>query len=59
VRTKTLLQAAVEALENGEDPFHESFLRSHNVTIHEAYDLADLLAVGGRFVLLSLSEDRS
>ena len=51
-RSRAILLAAVEALEDMRDPFELSFLLEHNVTLDECGDLSDQLAFGGRLVLL-------
>jgi hypothetical protein len=35
-----LLEKASKALEDGQDPFHVSFLQDNNVTLNEVYDLS-------------------
>ena len=50
-RSRELLIAAVEALEQMRDPFEISFLIEHGVTLDECGDLSDQLAFGGRLVL--------
>jgi hypothetical protein len=47
-RTTSLLRAAAEALEDGRDPLANPFLADNEVTLHEAYTLADQLATGAR-----------
>lgn len=49
-RQSQLLKAAAQAMENSEDPFHESFLRANGVTLDECFDLAELLALGARLM---------
>ena len=48
-RLHALLKKASEAMKVGEDPFHTSFLSENEVTLHEAYDLSETMAmiVGG------------
>lgn len=46
-----LLREAAKWLDEGRDPLHESFLIEHNVTLDEAYDLAEHLAIGARLYL--------
>lgn len=55
-RRRKLLLAAAFSLDEGEDPFHGSFLSKHKVTLDEAYDLSELLAMGARMVLKSLED---
>lgn len=45
-RREDLWQLAAAALREGDDPLHVSFLSKHEVTLHEAYDLADDMALG-------------
>ena len=45
-RTDELTVAAIKALANGDDPFEHPFLAEHNVSLDEAYDLADQMALG-------------
>ena len=54
-RSSEILKAAAEALEQGDDPFHESFLGKHDVTFTECMDMADSLALGAR--LLAWAKD--
>lgn len=49
-RATELLKAAADALEAEYDPFHESFLTSHDVTLDECGALAGMLAVGARLI---------
>jgi UDP-N-acetylmuramyl pentapeptide synthase len=55
----TLLLAAAEALEAGEDPFSAAFLGGHNVTSNECAALALQLALGARAVAQGLDNPRS
>lgn len=57
-RPEVLLTLAAEALDKGDDPLHVSFLSEHEVTLDEAYDLAENLALGARMVLEAWSELR-
>jgi len=57
-RRTDLLKLAVDALEDGSDPFHESFLIENAVTLNEVYDLSDDLAAGGRLMLATMSDLR-
>lgn len=45
-RAIELIDLAIAALDRYEDPFHESFLREHNVTLDEACDLSDAMSAG-------------
>jgi len=56
-RRTELLLAATEALAEGTDPFHESFLVDHGVTLDECYDLSEQLALGAR-ALVVMGEQR-
>lgn len=49
-RSSELLEAAADALENGEDPFGAHFLSEHDVESGECLDLADKLAMGARLI---------
>ncbi|MEM9609961.1 MAG: hypothetical protein AAGA99_21250 [Actinomycetota bacterium] len=55
-RQRDLLRLAVEALRDGESPFHESFLIKHEVTLDEVYDLADFMASSIEIVLTMAGE---
>jgi hypothetical protein len=57
-RTK-LLQAAAEALEQGEMPLSEHFLCEHEVTAAEAMSLSQQLAIGARVVAYGLDHPQS
>lgn len=50
-RRNDLLEAAAEAMDRAEDPFHVSFLSEHKVTLDEAYDLSETLALAARIFL--------
>lgn len=41
-------------MENGEDPFHVSFLSANAVTLDEVYDLSDTLAQAAKLYLVLL-----
>lgn len=58
-RRADLLRSAVVSLQNGEDPFGGGFLREHNVSLDECYDLADALALGGQVVLAMMDPERA
>jgi hypothetical protein len=49
-RSSTLLIAAADALERGEDPLALHFLNEHDVEAGECLDLADSLAIGARLL---------
>lgn len=53
-----LLRAAADALVEGVDPLGGAFLGEHGVTLDEACDLADLLAVGARLVAHAIENPR-
>jgi len=57
-RSSELLKAAADALEEGSDPFHESFLGKHDVTADECFDLADSIAMGARLVAWATENPR-
>lgn len=44
-RADMLLAAAAAELANGSDPFHESFLVEHDITMTECYDLSERMSV--------------
>lgn len=58
-RRTELLEAAAAALDKGEDPLHVSFLSEHEVTLDEAYSLAEQLAIGARLVAYGLDHPRT
>jgi hypothetical protein len=49
-RMADLLDKAAEALEQGDDPFHFSFLSEHEVESGECIDMASLMATGARIM---------
>lgn len=57
-RSSELLKAAAEALENGNDPFHGSFLDGNQVTLDECFDMADSLAMGALLVAWAIENPR-
>jgi hypothetical protein len=59
VSTASLLRKAAEALDDGRDPLHESFLSDNQVTLDEAYTLAEMLALGARIVATGLEKPSS
>ncbi|WP_431881687.1 hypothetical protein [Micromonospora chalcea] len=54
-RTIELLNAAADALDDGQDPFHESFLIEHDVTAAECYALSEQLALGARVMAWAIA----
>ncbi len=52
-RSFDLLYRAANALEDGIDPFESSWLSENEVTLDEAYDLSDQLALGARMLIAS------
>ena len=50
-RMKVLAQAAVEALEDGRDPFERAFLTENEVTLDEAFSLAETMALALRLLM--------
>jgi hypothetical protein len=58
-RRTELLMAAATALEAGEDALATPFLTEHQVTLDEAYSLAEQLAIGARVVAYGLDNPRS
>lgn len=57
-RQSQLLKAAAAAMENGEDPFHESFLGANEVTLDECFDMADLLALGAQVMAWAIEHPK-
>jgi hypothetical protein len=53
-----LLLDAAAALDEGTDPFDESWLIEHRVTLDECFDLSAQLAVGARMVVQAMREVR-
>ncbi len=49
-RSVDLLKAAADALEDGRDPFAESWLADNGVTYGECMDLGESLATGARLL---------
>ena len=47
-RQVELLEAAIDALEDGRDPLSRAFLVEHGVTLDECYALSDDLVDGAR-----------
>jgi hypothetical protein len=58
-RSTQLLEAAAAALDDGQIPLTDPFLSEHEVTLDEAYSLADKLALGARIVARGLADPRS
>lgn len=58
-RRTGLLMAAATALDAGEDALAMPFLTEHEVTLDEAYSLAEQLAIGARLVAYGLDHPRS
>ena len=48
--TAALLRKAAEALERGESPLTTPFLGDNDVTLDQAFTLAEQLAIGARIV---------
>lgn len=44
-RLDSLLKEAARYLSNGSDPFSGDFLRKHDVSLDEAYDMGDTIAL--------------
>lgn len=55
-RSQELIDLAIEALEDQRDPLDGAFLREHDVTAQELFDLADQMQLGLQ-VLKVLSKD--
>jgi hypothetical protein len=55
-RWTTLVESAIEALEDGRDPLEHAFLVEHGVTIHEIFELADAMAFGLRMTKVVTDE---
>jgi hypothetical protein len=49
-RSSNLLLVAADALDQGRDPFADSFLVEHAITLNECYELAERLATGARMM---------
>lgn len=47
-RAESLVLAAADAMDDGRDPFDHHFLAEHDVTLSEAHDLSEALALGAR-----------
>jgi hypothetical protein len=61
-RDREILEAAIVALEAGNDPLSRSFLVDHLVSADECFALADRLALAGRLYLTlidDLNSDRT
>lgn len=58
-RSAELLRLAADALVDGQDPLHISFLREHDVTADECMTLADFLAIGARMVAKAIESPKS
>lgn len=58
-RRTVLLTAAANALDKGEVPLSDHFLRENDVTSYECIMLAQQLAIGARIVARGLSDPRS
>jgi hypothetical protein len=54
-----LLRAAAEALDEGTDPFCQSFLAGHDVTFDQCMVLGRQLAIGARMVARAIERPRS
>jgi hypothetical protein len=54
-----LLRAAAEALDEGTDPFCQSFLAEHDVTFGQCMALSKQLAIGARMVARAIERPRS
>jgi hypothetical protein len=54
-----LLRAAAEALDEGTDPFCQSFLVEHDVTFDQCMALGKQLAIGARIVARAIERPRS
>jgi hypothetical protein len=54
-----LLRLAAEKLDEKSDPFAESFLSEHQVTLDQAMSLAEQLAIGARIVAKGIEQPRS
>lgn len=50
-RMKFLLTKAAEEMNDYRSPFADSFLSEHNVTLHEAFDMSELIAQCVMFVV--------
>jgi len=57
-RSSELLKIAADCLEEGGDPFHESFLTRNGVTFDECFDLADSLSVGARLIAWAMENPK-
>lgn len=57
-RSADILRAAADALESGTDPFAGAFLREHEVTLDECYDLAGHLALGAQLLAWAIENPR-
>lgn len=51
MRETELLNAAADAMADGRDPFHESFLVEHDVSLNEVYDMSETIALAVRLFL--------
>lgn len=57
--TAELLRLAADALDEKSDPFAESFLSEHGVTLDQVMSLAEQLAIGARIVAAGIEKPRS
>jgi hypothetical protein len=57
-RSSELLKLAAEALDNGDDPFHESFLCGNEVTLDECFALAGQLALGAQVMAWAIENPK-
>lgn len=57
-RSQRLLLAAAEWLDNACDPLSTAFLSEYDVTLDEAYTLAEQLAVGARMLVTTMGDLR-
>lgn len=58
-RRTELLNAAADALDDGQIPLVDPFLSEHEVTLDECFSLAQQLAIGARLVAYGLEHPRS
>ena len=54
-----LLELAAEALEDGRDPFADSFLSENDVTSDQCMALANGLAIGARIMAAGIRKPKS
>lgn len=57
--TAALLREAAEAMDKGISPFNTAFLSEHDVSLDQAFSMAEQLAIGARVVAAGIENPRS